>query len=153
MKLGMSCDPDCPVQTPNRAAGPKWGKNGRKMDFGSTGKKGEKWPNNGKNGPKLGQKWPFSHFCCHFSPFFPVEPKSSFRPFFFSRFGPEARFGVCTGQTGSQGMSEHVSPEVPQTATRRHFSRMTKLSKKGASTSRKRAEYCFESTVSEERTH
>ena len=64
-----SCDPDCPVQTPNRASGPKWEKNGRKMDFGPTGKKGEEWPKNGKIGRKMGQKWPFSHFSAILPPF------------------------------------------------------------------------------------
>ena len=89
------CDPDCPLQTPNRAFGPKWEKNGRKMDFGPTAKEGE----------KMAEKWENGHFdrflgkCSHFSAIFPPfsRPKS-----IFSHFGPEARFGVCTGQSGSQ---------------------------------------------------
>ena len=67
------CDPDCLVQTPFRASGPKWEKNGRKMDSGRAGKMGEKWPKN-----------------------FPGEAKIHFS------FGPEARNGVCTRQSGSQ---------------------------------------------------
>ena len=76
-----TCDPDCPVQTPNRASGPKWGKNGRKMDFGPTEKKGEKWPKNGK----MDLKWVKNGHFPIFRPFFPlfsVGPKSIFRPFF-----------------------------------------------------------------------
>ena len=38
----------------------------------------------------MGQKRPFSHFLGHFSPFFPVGPKSIFRPFFpFQAGGPK----------------------------------------------------------------
>ena len=40
--LFWGCDPDCPVQTPNQASGPKREKNVRKMDFGPTGKNGQK---------------------------------------------------------------------------------------------------------------
>ena len=101
-----SCDPDCPVQTPK--IGPKWeemGKNGRKKSvLAPPGKRGKKWPQKGR---KLAQKWVKNgHFPIlgHFSPFSPVGPKSIFRPF-LSHFGPEARFGVCTGQPGSQDWS------------------------------------------------
>ena len=76
------CDRGCPEQTPNRASGPKWGKNGRKMDFGATGAQRKKWPKNGRIGPKMGKKSQFSHFSAIFPPFFPVGPKSIFRPFF-----------------------------------------------------------------------
>ena len=84
--------------------GKKWPKNG----FWPHRAKGEKMAKKWENGhfwpifrPFLGQ---FSHFVGHFFPFSPVGPKSIFRPF-FSHFGPEARFGVCTGQSGSQPSS------------------------------------------------
>ena len=72
------------------------------MDFGPTGKRGE-------NGRKMGKLpflpifGPIFPFFDHFYPFSPVGPKSIFRQF-FSLFGPEARFGVCTatGQPRSQ---------------------------------------------------
>ena len=63
------CDPDCPVQTPNRGLQSEMGKNGRKMDFDPTRKKGKKWPKNGKIRSKMGQKWPFSLFLTILSPF------------------------------------------------------------------------------------
>ena len=44
----LFCNPDCPVQTPNRASGPKWGKKGRKWILAPPEEKGEKWPKNGK---------------------------------------------------------------------------------------------------------
>ena len=54
--------------------------------------------------------WPFLTpifpFFGHFFPFFPVGPKSIFWPF-FSHFGPEARFGVCTGPSGSQAYTSN----------------------------------------------
>ena len=59
--------------------------------------KGAKWPKSGKMAildPFFGQ---FSHF----SAILPLGPESIFRPF-FPHFGPEARNGVCTGQSGSQ---------------------------------------------------
>ena len=49
---------------------------------------GKKWPKNGFW--PMAEKWEFS-----------VGPKSIVRPF-FSHFGPEARFGVCPRQSGSQ---------------------------------------------------
>ena len=67
LKCSISlCNPDCPVQTPNRASGPngkKWPKNGL-------------WPTGqGKNGRKMGklaQKWvKHGHFPI-FWPFFPL---------------------------------------------------------------------------------
>ena len=71
--LFKSCNPDRPVQTPNRAR-PEIEKNGQEMDF---------WPHQekrGKNGRKMG-KWPFlTHFWPifsefgHFSPFSPMGP-------------------------------------------------------------------------------
>ena len=67
------CDPGCPVQTPNRASGPKWEKNGRTMGSGPTRKKGE-------NGRKMGN-WPFS---THFWANFPI-----FRPFLSYRSRPD----------------------------------------------------------------
>ena len=81
------CDPDCPVQTPNRASGPKWKKNGRKIDFGRNGKKGKKWPKNGKIAifdPFLGQ---FSHFSAIFSPFSRFGQNPFFCHFFPFRAG------------------------------------------------------------------
>ena len=76
-------------------------------------KKAEKWilappGKREKKGRKMG-KWPFLTHCWATFPFFrpffshfgPVEPKSIFRPF-FSHFGPEARFRICTEQSGSQ---------------------------------------------------
>ena len=82
-----ACDPGCPVQTPNRASGPKWEKNGRKMDFGPTRKKekmAEKWA---KNGPKMGKKWIFGPIFLFFGYFFPLFPggaKVHFSAIFFS---------------------------------------------------------------------
>ena len=46
-----------------------------------------KWEKNGQKNGKIGQNWQFSHFSAIFLPFFPVGPKSIFRPF-FSHFGP-----------------------------------------------------------------
>ena len=71
---------------------PKSGQNGRKMDFGPTEERGE-------IGRKMGQKWPFSHFSAILPPFFRWGQNPSA---IFSRFGPEARFGVCTKQSGLQ---------------------------------------------------
>ena len=93
VRFGYSCTPDCPVQTPNRASGLKWEKSGRKMDFGPPPprEKGEKWPKNGK----IGGICPFFG---HFSPLFPVGPKSIFRPF-FPHFGwGEARLILGSAQ-------------------------------------------------------
>ena len=56
----MSCDPDCLVRTPFRA------KNGRKMDFGPSGKIGEKWPKMGK----IAKKWVKNANFPIFGPFF-----------------------------------------------------------------------------------
>ena len=75
-------------------------KNGRRMDFGKRGKMAERWG----NWPKNGSKMVIFPFFGHFSPFSPVGPKSIFWPFFSPNFGPEARFGVCTGQSGSQDL-------------------------------------------------
>ena len=86
---------------------PEMGKNCRKMDFGPTGKK----PKNGKIGPKIDQKWVKNGHYSMFRRFFLlflVGPKSIFRPL-FPHFGPEARFGVCTGQSGSQGKLQTLS--------------------------------------------
>ena len=95
-------------------------KNGRKMDFGPTGKGGgewHKWENWPKNGSKMGQKCHFPIFDPFLPFFFPVGPNSIFRPF-CSHFGPEAQFGVCTGQLGSPNeVSEkrhEISNEVPE---------------------------------------
>ena len=48
-------------------------RNGKKMAkkwiWAPPKKKGKKWPKNGKIGPKIAQKWPFSHFWAIFSPF------------------------------------------------------------------------------------
>ena len=77
-----SCNPDCPVQTPNRASGPKWEKNGRKMDFGPTGKKGQKWPKNGK----IAIFGPIFPFFGHFCPFFPVGPNGYFSAIFWGLY-------------------------------------------------------------------
>ena len=92
----LGCNPDCPVQTPNRASSPK---------------RGKKWPKKWilappeKKGEKLAIFDPISHFSAIF-PLFPGGPKIHFSaPFFFSHFGPEARFGVCTGQSGSRPLS------------------------------------------------
>ena len=79
-------------------------RNGKKM--------AEKWilappGKKGKNGRKMG-KWPFfDPFLANFPifrPFFPFFPGGAKIHFsaIFSHFGPEARFGVCTGQSGSQ---------------------------------------------------
>ena len=70
------CDPDCPVQTPNRASGPKWGKNGREMDFGPTRKKG----------PKMAQKWEKLPFLTPFLPLFPGGAKIHFSAIFFPNY-------------------------------------------------------------------
>ena len=48
-----SCDPDCPVQTPNRASGPKWEKMAEKWILAPRGKKGK----NGRKMGKLAEKW------------------------------------------------------------------------------------------------
>ena len=79
-------------------------KNGRKM-----GKLAQKWTKNGSD-------MAIFPFFGHFFPFCPVGPKSIFWPF-FSHFGPEARFGVCTGQSGSQHqplMFEHQISGCPK---------------------------------------
>ena len=65
--------PDCPVQNPNRASGPKWGKNGRKMDLAPP-RKGGKWPRNGK----MAVIDPLFHF----SAFFPLFSGWGQNPFF-----------------------------------------------------------------------
>ena len=46
---------------------------------------------------------PIFPFCGHFSSFFRSGQNPFFCPF-FSHFGPEARFGVCTGESGSQSL-------------------------------------------------
>ena len=104
------CDPDCPVYRPQ--IGPP-ARNGEKMAgkwiLAPPGKRVKKWLKNGKIGPKihcLPIFGPIFPFFGHFFPFFPVGPKSIFRPF-FPHFGPEARFGVRTGQSGSQHFLEN----------------------------------------------
>ena len=124
-----ACDPDCPVQTPNRASGPKWEKNGRKMDFGPTRKKGKKRPKNGKIGTKMGQKWSFSQF----SPFFPLFPggakihfSATFFPFFPAGgpiWGLYRAIGIaklCPSSTemGARRSSLQASPEGSSKALR-----------------------------------
>ena len=81
--------------------------------IGPPARNGKKWPKNGfwEKGGKIGRKWKMalvSHFSANFLPFFDhfpplllVGPEAIFRPF-FSHFGPEARFGVCTGQSRSK---------------------------------------------------
>ena len=74
---------------------------------------GKKWPKNGvwphrEKGEKMAEKWESGRFSYFFSPFFPFSPKSIFRPFFSPFLGPEARFGVCSGQSGSQTQSKEV---------------------------------------------
>ena len=76
---GLSSNPDCPPQTPNRAFGPKWKKMAEKWILAPKGEKG------GKNGRQMGQKWPFSHFSAIFSPFFPGGAKIHC----FFDFGPD----------------------------------------------------------------
>ena len=79
----------------------KKGKNGRKM-----GKLAQKWVKNGH--------FPISR------PFFPFFPRAKIHRPSFSRFGPEARFGVCTRQSGSQFQ---YRPHIGDTNTDcgRHF--------------------------------
>ena len=88
-----------PCTVPKSGLRPEKKKWQKKWMLAPPGKKGEKWPKNGKIGPKMGQKWQFSNFSAIFSLFFPVGPKTIFLPI-FSRFGPEARFGTCAGQSG-----------------------------------------------------
>ena len=67
------------------------------MDFGPTGKRGK----NGRKMGKLAQKWVKNGHFTIFRPFFPLFPGGA-KIHFLSIFGPEARFEVCTGQSGSQ---------------------------------------------------
>ena len=74
----------------------------------------EKWEN--------GHFWaifgPIFPFLSHFPPLFRVGPKSIFRPF-FSHLGPEARFGVCTGQSGlsrSSGELDSLPSDSPNSS-------------------------------------
>ena len=70
---------------------------------------GKKWPKNGfwphrKKGEKMDEKWQNCRFLPIFGPFFPLFSGGAKIHFsaIFSHFGPEARFGVCTGQPRSQ---------------------------------------------------
>ena len=88
--------PICPVPTRNRASGPEWEKNGQ-MDSGPTEKRRKK-------GRTMGKRPFLTHFRANFPIFSAI-----FLPFswwgqnpLFAHFGPEARFRVCTGQSGSQ---------------------------------------------------
>ena len=81
----LNCNPDCPLQTPNRASGPKWEKNGRKMDLAPPETKGKKWLKNGKVAivdQFLRQLFPFFG---RFFPFFPggaeIHVSAIFPPF------------------------------------------------------------------------
>ena len=89
---------DCPEQTPNRASGPKKGKKmAKKWILAPTGKKGKKWPKNGKIGPKMGQKWPFAPiFPAIFSPF-------SLRPFLSPFPGRRPDLGSVQGNRDRNG--------------------------------------------------
>ena len=99
-----SCNPDCPVQTPNRASDPKWEKNGRKMGFGPHQEKGDKWPKNAKNGSKMA----IFPFVGHFSRFFQVGPKSIFRTF-FPISGRRPDLGSVQGNRGCSSRPFHQS--------------------------------------------
>ena len=94
------CDADCPLQTPNRASGPKWEKMAEKWILALPGKRGKIWPKNGKMAifdPLLGQ---FSDFSAIFPPF----SRWGQNPFFghFLPISGRRRFGVFPEQSGSQ---------------------------------------------------
>ena len=90
--------PIAPVLTPNRASGPKW-------------EKMEKWisapAKRGKNGRKMGKMAifdPFSGQFSHFSAFFPLFRSGA--KIHFSAFFSDARFGVCTRQSGKRQVDQ-----------------------------------------------
>ena len=69
-------------------------------NFASSGKWGKKWPENGKNRPKMAQKWNFGaivHFSAIFPPICPVRPQSIVQPY-SPDFGPKTRKQSVAGQ-------------------------------------------------------
>ena len=88
-----------PCTDPKSGLRPEMGKKWPKNGFWPHREKGKKWPKNGKVAifdPFLGHFWANLPIFRPFFPFFPVSPKSIFRPF-FSHFGPEARLGSVQG--------------------------------------------------------
>ena len=68
----------------------------------------------GKNGEAWGKQLSLTHFWADipiFRPFFPIFPGGTkiHVSAIFSHFGPEARNGVCTGQSGSQILQKNNS--------------------------------------------
>ena len=89
--LPSSWDPVCLVQTPFWAG------------VRPPQKIGKNLPKTRKNGPKMGKNWlwgHFSYFSANFS-LFSGGGRNLYIFLFFSHFGPEARNGFCTRQTGT----------------------------------------------------